>query len=91
MTLKDARSLQKQIHVWGYACTVPLGWGPDGYWCQISSRRFYSEVEARAHHAMRLRERRKAMREYEAMLRPRRDTRSPIERMVDAACGVPHD
>lgn len=87
MTLKEARSLQKQIHKWGYACTVPLGHGPDGYWCQVTQNQFRSEAEARRHHAKRLRERRKIMREYEAMSR-RRDTRSPIERMIDQACGI---
>jgi hypothetical protein len=87
MTLKEARALQAQIKRWNYHCTVPLGWGPDGYWCQITGLRFFSEAEARKHHAKRLRERRKSLREYEAAHR-KRDTRSPIERMVDRACGL---
>ena len=90
MTLREARELQAEIRdKWGYHCTVPLGWGPNGYWCQISTTvgdvRLKSRGEARKYRADSLRRHRKALRD----LRPKRDTRTPLERMIDQACGVP--
>ena len=91
MTLREARELQAEIRdKWGYHCTVPLGWGPNGYWCQIStsvgSGRFMNRAEARKYRADSLRRHRNAMRELsKPLVRP---ARSPIERMVDRACGL---
>lgn len=89
MTLKDAKALRDEIRGYGYHCIVPLGHGPDGYTPRISSRSFNTREEFRKYHAMRLRERRLAQREYERQLsRLRSRPRSPIEMMVDKACGL---
>jgi len=92
MTLKEARQLQAEIKAAFYHCAVPLGWGPDGYWCQTYGTRgavtHHDRAGFRKWHADNLRRRRKIHREYEAMCR-RRDTRTPIERMIDKACGLP--
>lgn len=89
MTLKDARVLQAFIQRSGYHCTVPLGRGPDGYQPRIFGARdecteFATVVDFRRHHAMRLRQRRAVAR---AARRPQRDRRSPLDRMIDEACG----
>lgn len=93
MTLKDARALKAYIHSkYSINCTVPLGQGPDGYFptsllkdgpCEWKSRRQF-----RTWLAQRRREDRRRQREYEAVLRRGRDSRSPIERMIDEACGL---
>jgi len=97
MWLTEARALQKDIKAAGYHCIVPLGHGPDGYWCQtftsnesggLVARRHSSRADFRKFHIENLRRRRQIMREYER-LRGLRDTRTPIERMIDEACGVP--
>lgn len=40
MNLHDARALARDIQeVYGCACTVPYGHGPDGYFCRIWTTR----------------------------------------------------
>lgn len=39
MTLTEARALRDEITKTGIACTVPTGYGPDGYFAQIYSTR----------------------------------------------------
>lgn len=98
MNLKDARTLRDEIRAYGYHCTVPLGYGPDGYSAFIFGAgpiEFKTRAAFRKHHAIRLRHRRQTDREIEkaggldAIIRRaqgRRDTRSPIDRMIDEAC-----
>ena len=94
MKLADARCLRDKIreHA-GYHCVVPLGYGPDGYFARIFSSggngmlvpvNFHARAEYRAHYAMRLREGRAVSRMFAKP--PKR--RSPIEIMVDRACGL---
>lgn len=66
MTLRNARALRDEIRSYGYRCTVPLGYGPDGYSAVIFSGRpieFHDRAAFRKHHAMRLRKRRKFLRQ----------------------------
>lgn len=95
MTLKDARAFRDYIHSKNSInCTVPLGFGPDGYLPMSVLRngphRWESRAEFRKWVAQYIRERRRIMREYNAMeARKRiRPARSPIELMVDRACGL---
>lgn len=81
MRLADARKLRDRIRARGIDCTVPLGYGPDGYWCQIHTTdhgtvTFFEERDFDSYM-----EHRQTMRS--------RSTRhlSPIDRMIDAACG----
>lgn len=92
MTLKDARAFRAYIHSkCSVNCTVPLGLGPDGYFPRsvLSTGRhdWTSRAEFRTWLARNIRERRRITRDYERMTR-RRDIRSPIERMIDTACGL---
>jgi hypothetical protein len=96
MTLKEARALRDYIHSKNSInCTVPLGHGPDGYFPRsdmgaAGPRDWKSKQEFRDWHAQYLRRQRKIMREYHAMLarQSMRRARSPIELMVDRACGL---
>ncbi len=96
MTLKNARALRDYIHAKGSVnCSVPLGFGPDGYFATSRLRtgphQWQSKQEFRNWQAKYLRDRRKALRDYEQMMRQqqrRRSPRSPIEMMVDRACGL---
>lgn len=90
MTLKDAKALRDYIRSKGYHCIVPLGHGPAAYAPEISGpRSFQTRAAFRAHHAMRLRERRQALRAYLALVARRPAlNRSPIEMMIDRACGL---
>ena len=94
MTLKEARTLRDDVLAYGLGCTVPLGYGPDGYqpqiWTDSGVVRFASRAEWRTYAARMLRRRRRALREYQQdcdrqMMRKRR---SPIEIMIDRACGL---
>jgi hypothetical protein len=85
VTLKEARALQKEIP---HYCTVPLGHGPDGYYVQMPPNpdrpdaRFHSRAEWAAWDAL-------MQQKWSAEKVPLRDTRSPIARMIDQACGLP--
>ena len=90
MSLLEARKLRDEIQRAGYHSIVPLGHGPEGYFARIfgkASIDFYSRHAFRKHHAMRLRERKKMFRDYEQIQRIR-PARSPIEIMIDQACGL---
>lgn len=94
MTLKDARAFRDYIHSkYSINCTVPLGFGPDGYFpmsvLSNGPHRWESRAEFRNWLAVRLRENRRNLRAYLAMeARRLRPARSPIELMVDRACGL---
>lgn len=87
MKLRDARALQHEIQCRGYHCIVPLGFGPACYFARIFGVKaaidFHSVASFRKHHAKHLRERRRIMRT-PFPARPR----SPIEVLVDRACGL---
>lgn len=93
MTLKEARTFRDYIHSkCSVNCTVPLGLGPDGYFPRsvLSTGRhdWTSRAEFRHWLAGHLRDQRRIQREYERSLRPIRRARSPIELMIDRACGL---
>lgn len=89
MTLKDARAVRDLVRRYGVACTVPLAHASGRYvariWCVGSARDFISMQEARDYIAGMLRRRRRVRDEMARAVR--RDTRSPLERMIDRACG----
>jgi hypothetical protein len=80
MTLKQARALRDTIRDRGIHCTVPLGNGPAGYFARIwginGQRDFRSLAEWREYDRERL--------SRKLASRPR----SPIELMIDRACGL---
>jgi hypothetical protein len=97
MTLTNARKLQKEIQSKNYHCIVPLGYGPRRYFCrtfrtkngQLVPFDFRSRATFRKHHAMRLRENRRIMRFYDKMMQQQRARlRSPLDAMIDRACGL---
>ena len=95
MTLKDAKAFRDEIIAkTGVNCTVPLGFGPDGYFprsiLSAGPHDWTSRAEFRKWAADHFRARRRAIRAYnQMMLRGRlRKARSPIEMMVDRACGL---
>lgn len=95
MTLTDARQFRDYIHSKNSInCTVPLGFGPDGYFpCSImkTGQRFWkSRAEFRKWAADDLRNSRRIMRDDNDMMwrRNKPKARSPIEIMVDRACGL---
>jgi hypothetical protein len=90
MTLSEARALRDLIRTDGPFCTVPLGNGPDGYFARIFTshgsesgaaiaKDFRSESEYRDYVAER--DQAKAKR----FIRP---AASPIEMLIDSACGL---
>lgn len=90
MTLSDARHVRDRIRESGIHCTVPTGYAPDGYFARIITPRepggvkdFYSEKEWVAWRVKSLRSDIKRRRELDERLRPR----SPIEILIDRACG----
>lgn len=92
MTLKDARQLRDYIHSKdSINCTVPLGHGPCGYFPQsilsTGPRDWTSRQDFRDWLATRIRERRVIQRQYDAVMRRPQRARSPIEMMIDKACG----
>lgn len=94
MTLKEAKELRDYIIATnGVNCTVPLGHGPDGYFPRSILRAgphdWTSRQEFRNWHAKHLRERRRIHRDYDAMMqRSVRRARSPLDLMIDRACGI---
>lgn len=92
MTLKDAKLLRDKIKATGPWTTVPLGHGPDGYFVRIITDRGPKEFRSwrayRAYRQSRMLERLDA----EAAARRAIFTvpQSPIEIMIDQACGVTH-
>lgn len=95
MTLKDARAFRDYIHSkCSVNCTVPLGFGPDGYFpmsiLRTGPHYWKSHSEFRQWLAKDIRERRRHVRAYEQMEARRRirTARNPIELMIDRACGL---
>ena len=82
MTLIDARKLRDEILATGIYATVPLGHGPDGYWAQIVSSVgdgiFHSLEDFEQYRKESLARRFKEL----------HPARSPIEMMIDKACGL---
>lgn len=96
MTLKDAKTLRDEIQQ-HYHCIVPLGFRPDRYFTRIYTSDgngglapidFHARPEYRMFRAKRLRDHRAKMRMYEAAERALSRPRSPIELMIDRACGL---
>jgi len=94
MKLKEAREFRDYIIAKvGVNCTVPLGFGPDGYFprsiLSTGPHDWKSRAEFRKWAADHLRKRRRIMHDYnEMMARKNRRARSPIELMIDRACGL---
>lgn len=93
MTLKDARGLRDYIHSKNSVnCTVPLGFGPDGYFAtsilHTGARQWQSRKDFRVWLAQHIRECRRIHREYERVMRAPQRRRSPIDLMIDRACGL---
>jgi hypothetical protein len=93
MTLKDAKALRDYIiDKSGVNCTVPLGHGPSNYFPMsvlgTGPHQWQSRQEFRDWWAGRLRERRNTLRQYDRLVRQRQRPRSPIEMMIDNACGL---
>jgi hypothetical protein len=92
MKLPAARALQAKIKAAGPHCIVPLGHGPAGYFCRIFTsegpRDFHGHCGWGTYHRASLKRRAKAHEEYERMLSQMRRPRSPIELMIDRACGL---
>lgn len=90
MTLKDAKVLRDEIkRVSGFHCIVPLGHGPDSYFARIFSFEkidFYDRASFRRYRAQQIRTKRAL--ELEWAKRERRRARSPLDIMIDRACGV---
>jgi hypothetical protein len=82
MTLQAARALRDEILADGTHCVVPLGHGPDGYWAQIVTTVgdgiFHSDEQWQEY-----RKEREARR-----FRIMHPARSPIEMLIDKACGL---
>ena len=86
MNLKDARELRDKIKESGVHCVVPLGFGPDGYWTEIMTTDrgqviFWSEADWKNY---------ERYRDAVAAIAWKRmhGRRSPLEMMIDQACGV---
>jgi hypothetical protein len=97
MTLVNAKKLRDEIRAKGYHCVVPLGFTPRRYFCVIFHAKagklvpmyFRSRASFRKHHAQALRNSRRIMRFYHEMQRRTQwETRSPLEFMIDRACGL---
>ena len=94
MTLKEADDLKKAIRdVGGLHCVVPRGHGPNGYFARVITSagplEFHTHLECVEALLMRLRhleseQSERARLALELVSRPR----SPIEIMIDRACGV---
>lgn len=95
MTLKDAKKLRDEIREYGLHSIVPLGHGPDGYFARIFTNKGDRDFRTRrAWLAYRRqsdkeqRERAKLIARYELAYQLRSRPRSPIEIMIDRACGL---
>lgn len=100
MKLADARKLQKEMRGpgWGFHCIVPVGHGPDGYFCRIFGSGkvpgelvpidFTDRAAAVAYNQARKRRQARAQREYLKLQMRARDRRSPLDRAIDQACGL---
>lgn len=97
MTLTEARRVRDFFRSRRIHSIVPLGHGPDGYYAEIIASDigergyrkmpFGSMAEARSHVAMRLRWERAFKREC-LEFENRKPPRSPIDVMIDRACGL---
>lgn len=93
MTLAEARAWRDEIRGTDAAATVPTGYGPDKYFVQVWTRehpqgeRLTTANECIAFIARVVQHRTDHERLVAALTAPR-DTRSPIERMIDKACGL---
>lgn len=81
MTYKEAKLLRDRIRMEGPHCVVPTGHGPCGYFARI----FPCEGPPRDFRAWTEYMQYKAIRDAKRQIRR---PRSPIEAMIDAACGV---
>jgi hypothetical protein len=94
VTLKDAKALRDYIHSKNSInCTVPLGHGPDNYFprsiMRDGPRDWKSRAQFRLWHALHIRERRRIERDYKRVMNGQSQRRrSPIELMIDRACGL---
>lgn len=94
MELKAAKALRDEIKLAGYDCIVPLGYGPRGYFARIfgatnKPRDFRTLRVFRRFRLKRKMEAERAQHEYvKLMLQQRYPARSPIEMMIDDACGI---
>lgn len=87
MTLAEARALRDEIREHGLHCVVPLGYGPVGYSARIYSGRGGGPampVDFSSRSAWRAWKDERERREQLRLSRPR----SPIEAMIDQACGI---
>ena len=92
MKLADAKALRDEIRAAGLHCIVPLGHGPDRYFARIFGPRakptdFHTREAWHAFEEERGRQRRELVDQFNRFEVPRRP-RSPIEIMIDRACGL---
>lgn len=90
MVLAEARKLRDEIRAAGLHSIVPLGHGPDSYFARIFTDSGSVDFSGRAPWRLWKAERAKRLRDSEraaAKLDLRRP-RSPIEMMIDRACGL---
>lgn len=103
MKLAEARALAREIQTTGPACTVPYGYGPDGYFARIvSSWRsddtdlFASQGRAAAPVDFHDREEWEAWRakrverdtQRDAIIAAHSQPRSSLDILIDRACGI---
>ena len=83
MTHQKAKALRNRILATGLHCTVPLGYGPKGYFARIFTNKGGELVplDFKTYTAW---EKYKKARDAKGMPRPR----SPMEAMIDRACGI---
>lgn len=90
MTLKEARELRDMIRKADVHCVVPLGHGPDGYFARIirdgKPLDFHSFEQADEYMTARAERIRESNRAAMRLTMPR--PRSPLEAMIDKACGL---
>lgn len=92
MILASARVLQAKIKEAGLHCIVPLGHGPDGYFCRIFTDKGTKDLASVRdwvkYRRASMKRRAKALADYELLMTQMRRPRSPIELMIDRACGL---
>lgn len=86
MTLKEARALRDTIRATGIWSVTPTGHGPDGYFARIWGVNGQQDFRSPGEWAAYVRERDERRRREQAALR--RPPRSPIEILIDRACGL---
>lgn len=86
MTLREARQLRDEIREAGVHCTVPTGYGPDGYFAQIGG--LNGPVGTGTPERIRFHSRSEWEQYRQQMERDLAPPRAPIEIMIDRACGL---